>query len=144
MICNMMGTLDIKHNNQIIHHEDCSYDPSYSNLISRQRMGSPKILVDNYKGLLKRKNGTDYKLEINENGGQWITPDDSHADIQRFSTTKEENEMHDRYGHISYDTLSILPEFPKIKEKPRCEACEKGKATKPRARNQKGSQIRTT
>jgi len=40
--------------------------------------------------------------------------------------------LHERYGHIFYDTLRTLPEFPKDwKEKIRCEACEKGKATKP-------------
>jgi len=40
--------------------------------------------------------------------------------------------LHERYGHISYDTLRTLPEFLKNKkEKIRCEACEKGKATKP-------------
>jgi len=40
--------------------------------------------------------------------------------------------LHERYGHVSYDTLRTLPEFPKDwKEKIQCEACEKGKATKP-------------
>jgi len=41
-------------------------------------------------------------------------------------------ELHERYGHISYDTPKNLPEYPKNAGiPPRCEACEKGKATKP-------------
>ena len=54
-------------------------------------------------------------------------------------------ELHESYGHISYDTLQMLPECPKLETKPRCEACEKGKATKPPARNQgKNGTIRTS
>ena len=72
----------------------------------------------------------------------WITPEESHADIKKADKMEEAREMHERYGHISYDTLSTLPEFPKIKERPRCESCEKGKAKKPPARNH--GIIRTT
>jgi hypothetical protein len=43
----------------------------------------------------------------------------------------EVSEPHERYGHISFDTLKSLPECLKFHTKPRCEACEKGKATKP-------------
>jgi transposase InsO family protein len=60
--------------------------------------------------------------------------------------TSEVSELHERYGHISFDALKSLPECPKFDIKPRCEACEKGKATKPPARNQqkKDPKIRTT
>ena len=55
--------------------------------------------------------------------------------VKKISGTEEAREMHERYdGHISYDALRTLPEFPKIAENPRCEACEKGKATKPPAK----------
>ena len=148
-ICDTMGTLVIRHNNQTISHEECLYDPTYSNLISGQRMGSHKMLIDNYKGLLQRKNEIEYKIEIDERGGMWITHDNSHADIKMQITTNQEwelekaREMHERYGYISHDTLSTLHEFPKIQHKPRCEACEKGKATKPPAKNQQKEGIRT-
>lgn len=66
--CSTMGTLVLKHNKQTIRHENCLYDPSYSNLISGQRMGSHKLLIDNHGGLLQRKNGIEYKLEIDEHG----------------------------------------------------------------------------
>ena len=145
-ICEIMGTLVIWHNNQTIRYEECLYDPTYSNLISGQRMGSHKLLIDNHKGLLQRKNEIEYKLEIDEHGGQWITPDDSHADIKKASKIEEAKELHERYGHISYDTLRTLPEFPSNVKKgmePRCESCQKGKATKPAAKTNK-EPIRTT
>ena len=153
-ICDTMGTLVIKHNNQTISHEDCLYDPSYSNLISGQRMGSHKMLVDNYKGILQRKNGVEYKLEIDERGGMWITPDDSHVEIRELQAIaqqqveqEEARELHERYGHISYNTLRTLPEFPKNIKKgmePRCEPCEKGKTTKPPAKDHQKEGIRTS
>ena len=96
-MCDTMGTLVIRHNNQTIRHEECLYDPTYSNLISGQRMGSHKLLIDNYKGLLQRKNGIEYKLEIDEHGGQWITPDDSHAEIKTMGIMEQAKEIHERY-----------------------------------------------
>jgi len=44
-------------------------------------------------------------------------------------------ELHERYGHISYSTLCTLPEYTMGigKEKIRCKACEQRKATKPSA-----------
>ena len=54
-------------------------------------------------------------------------------------------ELHERYGHISFDTLKNPPEHPKSSTTPpRCEACEKGKATKPPALQSKVGPIRTT
>ena len=79
----------------------------------------------------------------------WIKPDNEVADwkcagIKRmnFEGTlkgkKAAQELHERYGHISYNTLRTLPEYPKEagKEKIRCKACEQGKATKPSAPKQ--------
>jgi hypothetical protein len=58
------------------------------------------------------------------------------------------SELHERYGHISFDTLKALPKCPKIniKNKPRCKACEKGKATKPVAKDyqKRAPKIRTS
>lgn len=54
------------------------------------------------------------------------------AAIRRGTAKETAMGMHERYGHISYDTLKTLPEFLKeIKEKMRCQACEQEKTTKP-------------
>jgi hypothetical protein len=50
------------------------------------------------------------------------------AKVGRIEAVKE---LHERYGHISYDTLRSLPECPNFEGKPRWDACEKGKAAKP-------------
>jgi hypothetical protein len=44
-------------------------------------------------------------------------------------------DLHERYGHISLNTLILLPEAQKIRGGKHfvCEACEKGKSTKPPA-----------
>ena len=55
-------------------------------------------------------------------------------------------ELHERYGHISFDTLKNLPKYPKgsiTGNPPRCEACEKEKATKPPALQSTVGPIRT-
>lgn len=148
-ICDSMGTLVIEHNNQTNSHEECLYDYTYSNLISGKGMGSHKMVIDNHKGLQQRKNGIEYKFEIDVGGGTWITRDNRHADIKMQITTKQESRqgkvkaIYEKYGYISYDIFSTLPEFPKIQNKLRCEACEQGKATKPRAKNQQIEGIRT-
>jgi hypothetical protein len=58
----------------------------------------------------------------------------------------EASELHERYGHISFDILKSLPECPKFYTKPQCKAGEKGKAIKPPAKNyqKKAPKIRTT
>jgi hypothetical protein len=63
-------------------------------------------------------------------GGLWVAPDNSMAKVGRIEAVKE---LHERYRHISYDTLRSLLECPNFEEKPRCETCEKGKAEKPPA-----------
>jgi len=78
-----------------------------------------------------------------DSAGLWIEPDNAVADwraaeIKKTTAEGEEalkqaRDLHERYGHISYNTLCTLPEFPKEigKEKIRCQAYEQGKATKP-------------
>ena len=73
-------------------------------------MGSHKMLLGNHKGLLQGKNGVKYKLEIDERGGMWITPDYSHAEIKATNQEWEEEkakEIHERHGHIS-DRKSVV------------------------------------
>ena len=53
-------------------------------------------------------------------------------------------DLHEGYGHISFNTLKSLPEGQKYRGKtvPKCEACIAGKSTKPAAKTQK-TQIRS-
>jgi len=133
-ICDTMGTLLIKHNGVNMKLEKCLYKPTYSNIISRLRIlqnydqktrGSESIITSGGKVL--------YKIKRQEDG-LWIKAEayDGKARINSVKRKELAINLHERYGHVSYDTLRTLPEFPKNwKEKIRCEACEKGKATKP-------------
>ena len=63
-ICTAMGTLIFMHNSTNIKHEQCLYDPKYSNIISGLRM--PKQFTmegnDGDKVVLKIKGNTLYKI----------------------------------------------------------------------------------
>jgi len=58
-MCRTKGTLTISHNNTIHHFEECLYDPTYSDLISGQRVNcqfSPiNIEVDGFRGSISSK-----------------------------------------------------------------------------------------
>ena len=144
-VCKTMGTLVFRHNGRNIRHEECLYDPSYSNIISGLRMPE-EFTLQGKKGKVEIKVGKKilYKMD-RDNTGMWIKPENAVEDwktagIKRMNTEGEElaKELHERYGHISYNTLRTLPEYPKNvgKEKIRCKACEQGKATKPNAPKQ--------
>jgi len=102
----------------------------YSNLISGQ------------------KGGATYKPDIDEEGAMWIKIEKAGkggiVGVRKTSGQESAMELHERYGHISYDTLRTLPELPKeIEKNACCEACEKDKATKPPAK-QSSKLIRTS
>jgi len=141
-ICTIMGTLVFKHNGRIIRHEQCLYDSSYSNIINGLRMPDDFTLKGT-KTSAKLKTGRKglYKMKRDENG-LWIKPDNAVKDwkaagIRRMDIQGEDEklarELHERYGHISYNTVCTLPEYSKNvgKEKIRYKACEQGKARKP-------------
>lgn len=130
-----MGILVFRHNERNIRHEECLYDPLYSNIISGLRMPADLTLVGT-KGKADFKVGKKilYKME-RDAAGLWIKPENAVADwkvagIKRMNSgeeaIKQAQDLHERYGHISYNTLRTLPEFPKEigKEKIRCQACE--------------------
>jgi hypothetical protein len=146
-ICKKRGTLTFRHNGREIKLKDTLYDLTYSNLISGQRITENHCLeVNSEKRTAKLKIGKKviYKMRKDLRGGLWVKPDGNKT--MPVVKTFEVSELHERYGHISFNTLKSLPECPKFHAKPRCEACEKGKATKPPARNQqkKDPKIRTT
>ena len=141
--CTTVGTMTIKHNGRTINHEETLYHDSYSNLISGQRLPPHTMTVEEGTAEIKLKGKSKalYKRLRDDDGGNWIKPDEEKE--AQIGTLEEAREMHERYGYISYDTLKTLPQFPKIKQNPRCEACEKGKTTMPAAREQQ-QKIRTT
>jgi len=113
--CDTMGTLLIKHNRVNMKLEKCFYKPTYSNIISGLRMpqnydqktqGSNSVITSGGK--------TVYKIERQEDG-LWIKIEayDSKVRINSVKGKELAISLHERYGHISYDTLRTLPEFPK-------------------------------
>ena len=146
--CKKIGTLVIKHNGKTIKHPKTLYDPSYNNLTSGQRLPDHDVKARGKIVNLFVNNELLYKIERDDNGAGWIRPDNMQEEknVSSFEMKKGyAKETYERYGHISYDTLRTLPNFPKLeKPYPRCETCEKGKATKPPAKGQKNRTIRTT
>jgi len=127
-ICRTKGTLTFMHNDTIHHLEECLYDPTYSNLFSGQRINrqySPlNIEINGHIGSISSKRTKVFNLEIDGMGAIWIRGEWG-ADIKK-AQGENLKELHERYGHISHDTLKTLPEYPKNAGKPpRCEACEK-------------------
>lgn len=136
-LCTKKGTLVIPHNGQTIRFPECLYDKKYSNLVSGQRLVPQKLDAAKKTGTLTQKEtGTEYQLEIDAKGGMCIKLDkDEEVKIRKTSGRELAKDIHERYGHISYNTLRTLPEFPKeVQENLRCEACEQGKTTKPPAK----------
>ena len=82
-------------------------------------------------------------MDVDHQGGLWIKNTEGRINHTNVEVIKD---LHERYGHISFDTLSTLPEYPKGHNiKPWCKACEKGKATKPPSLKQLSNQaIRTS
>jgi hypothetical protein len=122
---------------------DILYDPTYSNLISGQRIPEEHYLDIKKKTVeLKEGNRIIDKMQKDNREALWIRPDNKilvKAPAKKTVLVQKLclSELHERYGHISFDTLKALPECPKfnIKNKPHCKACENGKATKPAAKN---------
>jgi len=144
-VCKTKGTLTISHNGNIHQLDECLYDPTYSNLISGQRINQQlstlTLEIDGFHGFISSKKAKVFDVEIDNLGGMWIRGEWG-ARVSRVESPKE---LHDRYGHILYDTLKNLPEYPKSAgAPPRCKACEKGKATKPPVPESKVGPIRTT
>ena len=46
-----------------------------------------------------------------EDGGNWIKPEEDKGTVASVEAARD---LHERYGHISCDTLRTLPNFPKI------------------------------
>ena len=130
------GTLTMAHNGRTIILKNVLYHPTFYNLISGQRV--PEIELRNLEGLkVLTKGEILYSIEQDSSGTMWIKPDDKQPTDTYVSINKVTlMDLHERYGHISFDTLKSLPEGQKYhgKTAPRCEACIAGKSTKPPAK----------
>ena len=144
--CPTIGTMTIKHNGRKISHEETLYHKTYSNMISGQRLPAHTMMVEEKTAeiRLKGKTGVLHSMSRDDDGGNWIKPDEPPQEKVAIKNVEAAEDIHERYGHISYDTLKTLLKFPKIERTSRCEACEQGKATKLPAKDQKETIIRTT
>ena len=122
---------------------DVLYSPNFSNLISGLRSTKRCSILErkNGKAVLKIEDKTVYQMETDSNG-LWVKPDDLKNPTTRLVTFKINStklqELHERYGHLSFPALKKLPEAKDIPQeeftKAECIACIKGKSTKPGAR----------
>lgn len=134
------GTLEMTHNGRQIILKNVLYHPSFYNLISGQRV--PGIELRNLDGLKVLTNGeTLYSIE-QDAGTMWIKPTDTYVPVNKVTLM----DLHERYGHISFDSLKSLPEgrIYHGKPAPKCEACIAGKSVKPPARAHNGPNGKTT
>ena len=70
----------------------------------------------------------------------WIKPENKPTDMYVSVNKATLMDLNKSYGHISVDTLKLLPEGHKYygKSAPKCEACIAGKSIKPQAKPTKG------
>jgi len=74
-----------------------------------------------------------YHAERDSQERIWIK-EGTPAKVRKISVDLQIKELYERYGHISFNTILSLPECPKPSpdwKRPHCEACERGKTTKP-------------
>ena len=126
----------MRHNGRDIILKNVLYHPSCYNLISGQRTKGDFDIQGRGSSVNVCINGeTLYLAERDNTGTMWIKPEDmtnSYVSVNKVTLM----DLHERYGHISFDTLKSLPEGQKYQGKtaPKCEACIAGKSTKPPAR----------
>jgi hypothetical protein len=158
------GTLYMIHKGRPIILHNVMYHPSFYNLISGQRIKSFNLTSKGTTAEVSINGKTLYHIDRDIKGTMWIKPDDRKGpenglikwpkdvhgakyDPSRTIDPELEGqkasslmELHERYGHISFDTLKSLPEAQKFRgtSAPKCEACIIGKSTKPSAKATKG------
>ena len=132
----------MRHQGRDITLKNVMYHPSFYNLISGQRIKGDFDIKGRGTSVEIQTNGeTLYHANRDNAGTMWITPDDKEPVKVKKVTLMD---LHERYGHISFDTLKSLPKGQKYygKTAPKCEACIAGKSTKPITKI-KGTQIRS-
>ena len=137
------GTLRMKHNGKDIILKNVLYHPSFYNLISGQRISGDFDIKGRGNSVDVHINGEIlYHAERDNNGTMWIKPTDTYVPVNKVTLM----DLHERYGHISFDTLKSLPAVAQKyhgKAAPKCEACIAGKSTKPPAKKAEKTEIRS-
>ena len=138
------GTMTMRHNGRDIILKNVQYHPRFCNLISGQKL--PEFaLICGKDGTQVTINKGDilYQISRDINGTMWIIPEDTK--IVTLKVNKETLQgLHERYGHISFDTLRSLPEAKNLSGTGTCTACLKGKSTNPPSKPSPVGSIRTT
>jgi transposase InsO family protein len=139
----LIGSVYLQHRGRTIELTEVYYHPKFSNLISGLVWEPPYSINDD--GNSRRfywKDNLVFEFEPRSVSRKLlIRPDEEKASAAKIDLQN----LHERYGHISFRTISILPEAHNLRGgiNYTCEACEKGKSTKPPAYKQANS-IRTT
>ena len=135
----LIGDIMLPHQGRNIILRNVLYRPQFSNLISGLRSSKTCSLIrtDNQATLtIEDKNV--YNMEADQNG-LWVRPDDleKRITILKVNSIKLQ-ELHERYGHLSFPALKKLPEAkdipPEEFARAECIPCIKGKSTRPSAK----------
>ena len=145
------GTLKLWHNGRYITLKNVVYHPSFYNLISGQRIKEDSDIKGRGNSVdIQAKREILYHAERDNSGTMRIKPEDmtdTYVPVNKVTLM----DLHKTYGHISFDTLKILPEVASKyhgKSVSKCKACIAGKSVKPSAKaynkpNRKITQIRS-
>ena len=145
----LIGDISLPHNGKNILLRNVLYSPHFSNLISGLRSSKTCSLTRTGNlATLTVEDKNVYQMEA-DSDGLWIKPDDLKIPTKREPTKEKRiitlkvdsnklQELHERYGHLSFPTLKKLPEAKDISPeefaRAECIACIKGKSTKPGAK----------
>ena len=140
----LIGDISLPHKGRNIILRNVLYSPHFSNLISGLRSSKTCSLTrSGTQATLMVEDKDVYQMEADQNG-LWVKPDDLKEQKEKRIVVLKVNsnklqELHERYGHISFLTLKRLPETkdipPEEFTKAECIACIKGKSTKPMAKS---------
>ena len=139
------GTLNMTHQGREITLKGVLYHPKFYNLISGQKLGDHTTTSKgNHMEVRLPDSSLLYKIERDANGTMWIKPGGPTKVVTLKVNKVTLQDLHERYGHISYSSLLSLPEAKKVVDlgNRTCNACLYGKSTQPASRAQ--NPIRTT
>ena len=140
------GTMTMRHGGRDIILKNVQYHPRFCNLISGQKIQNFSLISDNTGTRVQTDNNdTLYHISRGITGTMWIIPEDTK--IITFKVNKETLQgLHERYGHISFETLKSLPEAKGLSGPGTgtCTACLKSKSTKPASKPSPVGTIRTS
>ena len=134
----LIGDISLPHNGKNILLRKVLYSPHFSNLISGlQSSKTCSLTRTGNRATLTVEDKNVYQMEADQNG-LWVKPDDLNITILKISSNKLQ-ELHERYGHLSFPALKKLPEAKEIPPeefaKAECISCIKGKSAKSGAKH---------